>query len=177
MLPSLGLTEPIVTAMVKLLKTNLPAVVTELNATITDGYTIDEPVQYLPYVPVPSTLQGGMPAIGVQRMAAQFQNDIIVNVDAAHRYAVVAIVQNVDQQALAWQLDRTLQAITYTIQNDRVHLPAGGIMQQAGVWNLKLESTEPGPLLGDLDPFNPESPPRSYLSWVALVMSSERTEV
>lgn len=177
MLPSLGLNEPVVTALVTLLETEMPAMVAALNATITDSYLIDEPVQYLSYVPIPSVLQGGMPAIGVQRMPVTFQDDLIVNMDALHEFAVVAILSHTDHQTLTWQLDRTAQAIANVIQADRRLLPAGGVMQTAGLWNVKFIRTEPGPVLGDLNPTEPEAPPRTYLSWTAILFSGTRTEV
>lgn len=182
-LPQLQLAEPLVAAMVTLLKGALNNTIDELNATITDGYTVPHvnPSQFLPYVPVPSTLQGGLPAIGVQELPADFQDDQQFSMNALHEYAVVAIVQHADHPTLTWQLRRMVQAIAATIQADRMQGTAGGsggIMRtQGGAWSVNFLRTEPGPLLGDLDPTNPEAPPRSYLSWTGLVMSSERAEI
>lgn len=175
------LAEPLVTAMVTLLSANLNTTIDALNATITDGYTVDHVVQVLPYVPIPSTLEGGMPAVGVQDLPADFVNDLQFNMDAVHQYAVVAVIQNSDQQALAWQLRRTMQAIGATIQADRLAggpLGTASIMKtQGGAWSVNFERTEPGPVLGDIDPVNPAAPPHTYLSYVGLIMSSTRTEV
>lgn len=178
MLSALQLAEPIIAAMVKLLSTNMPAIVDELNATITDGFTVEQPVQYLPYVPVPSTLEGGMPIIGVRELGAIFVDDLQYNTDAVHRYAVMALCQNSDQQSLAWQLRRTAQAIMYTISLDRLLGPAA-IMRQSGEYSVNFESTEPGPLYGEpeLTDDGIIRPPRSFMSYTAVVFNSRRTEV
>ena len=180
-LPTLNLAEPLVDAMVTLLEQNLNTVIAELNATITDGYKVPAAAQILPYVPVPSTLQGGMPAIGVQELPGEFQDDLQFSMHALYEYAVVAIIQNSDHQTLVMQLRRMAQAIAFTVQADRMQGTAagsGGIMRnQGGAWSVQFLRTEPGPLLADLDPVNVESPPRAYLSWTALVFSSERGEI
>jgi hypothetical protein len=175
-LPNLQLIEPLVDAMVTLLTQNLQATVDALNATITDGYTVPAVNQIVPYVPVPSTLLGGAPVVGVQEIGADFEDDLQYNTDATHQYAVVAVIQNADHIALMWQLRRMLQAIAATIQNDR--LATSSIMKtQGGAWSVNFVRTEPGPLLGDIDPVTPDQPPRSYLSWTGLILSSKRREV
>lgn len=179
-LPQLALAEPLITAMVQLLDANLNTTIDELNATITDGFIVPHAAQILPYVPVPSTLEGGMPAIGVQELPASFEDDLQFSLHTEQRYAVVAVIQNADQQTLAWELRRMMQAIAFTIQADRIlGTPAGsgGVMRGAGAWSVQFEATVPGPLLGDLDPNNPEAPPRSYLSWCALELTSARTQI
>jgi hypothetical protein len=180
-LPSLQLAEPLVSAMVTLLDENLNATIDALNATITDPYTVPHVAQILPFVPVPSTLQGGMPAIGVQELPSEFEDDLQFSMFGHHRYAVAAIIQNSDQQTLTIQLRRTMQALAATIQADRLLGTAGGsggIMRvQGGALSVQFEGTVPGPLLGDLDPLSPEAPPRSYLSWCALELSSRRVEI
>ena len=178
-LTAFQMTEPLVEAMVTLLKGNLNTTIDSLNASYADQYTLPHVVQFLPFVPVPSTLESGIPAIGVQELGSTFMDDIITTTDANHHYAVVAICQAVDQQTLATQLRRMTQAILYTVQADRLAGTAigiGSVMQGAGAWNVTLLRYEPGPLLGDLDPTDPEAPPRSYLSWSAVVMQSKRAE-
>lgn len=178
-LSAFQMTEPLVEAMVSLLQTNLNVTIDQLNASYADQYTLPHVAQFLPFVPAPSALESGIPAVGVQELGANFHNDIITSTDALHRYAVVAVCQAVDQQTLATQLRRMSQAILFTIQADRLAGTAfgtGGIMRGAGAWSVNLRHYEPGPLLGDLDPNNPEAPPRSYLSWIAIVMESMRAE-
>jgi len=181
MLPSFGLTEPLVTATVTLLSSNLNSTIDSLNATITDGYKVPHAVQFLSFVPVPSTLEGGMPAVGVQRLPAQFEDDLRVSMHARHHWAIVAILQHTDQRTLSWQLERMAQAVANTIQADRVAgTPPGTasvLKTQGGAWATDFEGTEPGPLLGDLDVTDPEAPPRSYLSWTAILLSAKKVEV
>lgn len=178
-LASFNLTEPIVTAMVKLLSQNLNATITTLNETLTDSYTVPQVAQFLPFLPVPSTLEGGMPAVGVQELGAVFEDDQVSSTNAVHTYAVIAILNHVDQQTLAWQLRRMMEAIAYTIQADRLlagALGTGSIMETAGAFSVNLIRYDPGPVLGEFDPLNTEGPPTSYLSWVSLVMQSMRNE-
>jgi hypothetical protein len=178
-LTAFQMTEPLVEAMVSLLKANLNTTIDALNAAYADAYPLPHAAQILPFVPIPSTLESGIPAIGVQELGGSFENDIVTTTDALHTYAVVAICQHVDQQTLATQLRRMTQAILYTIQADRLAGTAAGtgtVMEAAGAWSVNLLRYEPGPLLGDLDPIDPDAPPRSYLSWVAVVMQSMRAE-
>lgn len=178
-LSSFNLTEPLVEAMVALLKANLNTTITTLNSAYADAYPVPTVAQILPFVPVPSTLEGGIPAVGIQELGSDFYNDIVTSTDANHRYAVVPICQHADQQTLATQLRRMAQAIAYTVQQDRLKINTGqnSTMQAAGAWNVNYLGYEPGPLLGDLDPTDPEAPPRSYLSWGALTFQSSRAEI
>ncbi len=184
-LPSLQLTEPIATAMTALLSSKMPAVVTAFNATLAggDAWPVDQPVQYLPYMPVPSLLQGGMPIIGFQRLGGTFTDDLQMNTDAEHEFAVMAVVQNADHESLVHQLERTLECVAYTIQQDRLAgTPPGtasALKLQAGVWSINFERYEPGPLLGDIviDDQGNIAPPRSFISYAGLVMRATRTEI
>jgi len=182
MLPSFQLSEPIVNAMVTLLETELPGTIEQLNETIEDGYFVDPPVQYLPYMPFAATLEGGLPLVAVQRLGIDYTDpesaDLVSSVWAKHQYAVIPVVQNADHATLARQLERLMQAIVYTINQDRVKGQAGSVMtQQGGAWAVRFLRIEPGPLLGDLDPMDPGQPPATYLSWLGLVLSSEREEI
>ena len=178
---TLNLAEPLVTATVTLLKNNLNGQIDTVNASVTDGYTVPHAVQFLPFVPVPSTLEGGMPAIGIQRLPARFEDDLrVAGMHSVQQWAIVAILQHTDQLTLSWQLDRMMQAIANTIQADRVAgTPPGtaSTLKIAGAWAVDFINTEPGPLLGDLDPTDPEAPPRSYLSWTALVLEAKKVEL
>ena len=176
-LPTLNLIEPLVNAMVVLLTNNLQASINALNATITDSYLVPAVGQIVPYTPVPSTLEIGGPAVGVWELGTQFEDDLQVSLQAEHTFAVVAVLQNADHITLMWQLRRMLQAIAYTISQDRL-LGASSVMrQQGGAWGVMFDRTEPGPLLADNDPVTPDAPPRSYLSWTGLIFTARRTEV
>jgi len=179
-LATLNLAEPIVAGMVTLLTADLNDTIDLLNATESDAYAVPHAVQILPYVPVPSVLQGGMPAVGVQEIGAEFVDDLQFSADAVHEYAVVAILQHSDHMTLTLQLRRMAQAIAYTVQQDRMKgnvAGSGGTMRLAGAMSVNLGRTEPGPLLADLDPVNADAPPRSFLSWTALTFNSRRREI
>ena len=180
-LPILNLTEPLVTALVGLLQSNLNATIDTLNASLSDSFKLDHVAQFVPYIPVPSTLAGGTPAIGVGRLGGDFVDDLQVNMDAVHRYGVMSVVENSDQGALGHQLERMLQAVAYTIQQDRLAgNPTGSasvMRTQGGAWSVNFVGYEPGPMLGEANPEQPDGPPRSFLSWDLLVLSSKRTEI
>lgn len=182
-LPILNLNEPIVNAMVTLLNANLATNVTAFNNSLAQGdlYPLPAVAQIVPYTPVPSTLEVGGPVVGVWELGAEFEEDTQWGLNADHHYAVVAVLQNADHITLMWELRRMAQVIAYTIQQDRTAgTPPGSasiIKTQGGAWSVNFIRTEPGPLLGDMDPVNPDAPPRSYLSWTGLVFSSKRTEV
>lgn len=177
----LELTDPLATALVTLLEAGLNATIDTLNAAVSDGFTIDHVAQVLDYVPTPSTLEGGLPAVGYQDLGGQFADDLQYSMDAEHRFAAVAIVQNADQRSLAWQLRRTLTAVARTIQADRtVGTPAGtgSIMKtKGGAWAVNFLSYEPGPLLDATPLAAGEAPPSAFMSYLSLVMSARRTEV
>ena len=176
----LPLAEPLVQAMKKTLETRVPAAIEEINTGITDNVTIDPIAQYLPYMPFAQALQGGLPILAVQRLGGVFEDDLQTVTHANHEYAVIAVVENADHETLALQLERTLQAAANAIQKDRVaelHGETSIMRTEGGAWSVNFQRVEPGPLLGDLDPEAPNTPPRSYLSWLGLVMSSKREEI
>ncbi len=180
-LSSLNLFEPLANAMVALLSSptvGLQVNINLLNASLAPGdlYPVPAVGQIVPYVPVPSTLEVGGPVVGVQELPAEFADDIQVSMDAEHHYAVVGVVQNADHITLVWQLRRIAQAIGYTIQQDRL-AQVSILRSQGGAYSVNFKGTVPGPVLGDLDPVTPDAPPRSYLSWTALLFSSRRREV
>lgn len=182
LLPSMNLSEPLVAAFVSLLSSNLNGNIDALNTALgTDPYKLDHVAQVLNYIPVPSIVAGGLPAVGVGRLRGEFQNDLQFNVDAVHHLGIMCIVQNSDQGALSHQLERLLQCVAYTIQQDRLAgTPMGTasvIKQQAAAWSVNFEGYDPGPMLGEADPNTPDGPPRSFLSWDILILNAERTEV
>lgn len=181
MLSQLQLEEPVVTGMVSLLSQNLPDTIDALNSTVTDGYTVDHPAQYLPVMPVRELLEAGTPVIGVAEMSIDFQDDLQIDMDARHEFVVVSVVQHPDYQTLAWQLRRLTQAVASTIQQDRLAgTPTGtaSVMKlTGGLWSVNFVRSEPGPLLGDVDPVNPGAPPRAWLSWTGLVFQGVRKEI
>lgn len=179
MLSQLQLEEPIVLAMVDLLQTSLPAVIDTMNNSITDSYTVDVPVQYLPVMPYEPVFQGGLPLIGVgaAQGGTRFVDDLQFDMDAMHQFAVVAVVQNADYVTLAWQLRRLVECVAYTIQADRMLNETSVMKSQGGLWSVNFLRTEPGPILGDIDPMNQGAAPKAWISWTGLVFEGMRKEV
>lgn len=197
-LPSLNLADPLVTALIALLSgngatqpngsvadgsgtTRLNATIATFNSSISDSYSLQPIAQFLPYLPIPSLLEGGTPVVGVSRLGGEFMDDLQVNMDAVHRLGVMCVIQNADQGALARQLERTLECIAYTIQQDRLAgspVGTGSVMkQQGGAWAVNFDGYEAGPVLGEKDPTAPPGPPSSFLSWDLLLISARRTEI
>lgn len=176
--PTLALNEPIVKTLVSLLEDELPTVVEELNATVTDGFTLNTPAQVLDHMPGAALLGQGLPAVCVQDMPASFFNDLQFSVDGSHGLGVASVIQNSDQQALAWQLRRYTQAVAQVIQRDRLKgQQASRLILEGKVWVVEFAGTEPGPMLADRDPNSPNEPPSSFLSWTWLMLRFNRTEV
>jgi hypothetical protein len=173
MLPTLQLEEPVVLAAVGLLEANLPGVISEMNATIDDGYTLDSVKQFLPFLPIPTVLQGGMPTVGVGEIQGRFYDDLQTSINMAHRFVVLLVVQNADHETLVWQLRRLASCAINVMQADRLQGPA----QQGGLFSVNFIGTDPGPVLADVDPINGDLPPRSYMSWTGLIFEGTRAEV
>lgn len=175
----LQLADPLIQAMVALLSQSLNTTITERAKG--DGFDPEPISQFLDYIPTASALQGGLPAIGVGEMETLFSDDTQFSMNATHEYAVMAVIQNADHRTLALQLRRTLQAIAATVQADRLlgnNQGLGGIMRdQGGALSVNFIRTEPGPVLGDMDGLAADAPPRTYLTWTALVFTSERVEI
>jgi hypothetical protein len=182
-LPVLQLEDPLIEAMVTLLKANLNGVIAELTASYTDAYNPEQvnPAQIFPFIPTASELQGGLPLIGVGGAGTEFEDDTQFSMNATHEYVVVAICQNADHRTLTLQLRRMIEAIAYTIQQDRLlgtTTGSGGIMRdQGGALSVNFIRTQPGPVLGDVDPGRPAVTPSTYVSWTGLLLSSTRVEI
>lgn len=175
----LQLNEPIIEALTYLLENNLPANVTALNETITDDAPLDLPAQFVPFLPIAQTLQGGLPCIGIGDISGEFINDLQTSLEAEHQLALMVVLQTSDHGILAKQLRRYRSLVAYTIQQDRLQ-GRGGVMYNHG--ESKVMYTEftgylPGRLLGDHDPDDPGGPPVSFRSWTTLLVKCRRTEV
>ncbi len=164
-----SLNEPIITALQAQLAAQLPAKITAVNADVTDGFTIVNPVKVFDHVPLLSTLSGvGFPAVGIEDSGTEFEDDLVSSTTGVHRLAVVAFVSNPDPEALVWQLRRYQQAIMLAIQADRT---LGGV-----AWTTRLKGIDPGPMLEPRD--RPNQPAdNNYLSWFAVDLECPREEV
>jgi len=159
----LTLNEPVVHALVARLGDRLPAIVTELNAATSDGFTIEEPVAVLDYVPPLAELDGiGYPTVAISDLPSRFEDDIGSSATGRHRLQVVCFVANTDPRALAWQLRRYSRAVATAALEGRSLPP--------DVWGSLLVRVNPGPTLED------EEDPRTYLSWTAVELDFRTDE-
>ena len=177
----LQLQEPLADALVTLLEGSLNTEIEAINTHYSDQYVVAPVQEIVPFLPVPSTLMQGLPAVGFQELPTEFEDDTQFSLNALHKFAVIAVITNVDHPTLVMQLRRTQQAIANVIQADRLLGTAagsGGVMRdQGGAMSVNFDGTVPGPLLGDSDPNQAEQTPSSYLSWTSLVFTARRVEV
>jgi hypothetical protein len=164
-----SLNETVITALQGQLAAELPATVQTVNADVSDGYTILDPVKVYDHVPPLTVLAGaGFPAVAIEDGRSRFENDLIYSVDGVHQLLVVAFVSNPDPEALAWQLRRYQQAIALAIQADRT---------LAGtVYTTRLNGIDPGPILAPSDKLA-GSLATDYVGWFALEVEMPRSEV
>lgn len=160
----LKLNSPVIVALRQRLVDDLPTVIAEINADVTDGFEIPsiEPASILSYIPPPSDrLQP--PTIGIGDGKSLFEDDIGSSATGRHELLVVVYEQASDQERLAETLRRWTQAIaTVALEGRRLG---------DGAWGTGLIGTAPGPTLTD----NPEDP-REWFSWSGLRLWAKRDE-
>lgn len=159
-MPVLALNEPLVAALVDRLVAELPDAVDELNAAVTDGWTIDHPAEVLPYVPSPALLTD-FPTLGIQDFPSRFEDDIGSSATAVHRLGVVFFLVDADLGGLALQLRRYARVVATVALRSRQLGPA---------WSVTLDQYVPGPTLED------EEDPRTWLSFAAITIDAKVTE-
>lgn len=176
-LPSMPLQEPIIVAMRDLLQTNLPTTVTTANSAIVDGYPVPVPAQYLDYMPVEADLAQGLPIVAVAESpgGGEFRDDLQSTVDSEWEYAIIVVCQSSDHETLAKNLRRLLSCVTYAIEADRLLGSLSYMRNTGGVFSVNLKRVEPGPLLGETTPTDPNVV-RSWLSWATLICESRHNE-
>ncbi len=140
--------EPVISALKKRLTDDLPAAITAVNATITDGTTIDAPQAILDYLP-PLELLLAFPTIGIGEGPGRIEDDTGHASTGVHELSVVAFIQAADQQTLVRQLRRTRTAVLRTILDGR-HLEDAVDVARNRAWGVRLKQVVPGPTLGDL---------------------------
>lgn len=153
----LDLNEPVVAALKTRLETDLPAVIAQVNAAVTDGFTITDPKQVLDFLPPQSHLTA-FPTVAIGDGPTRFEDDIATSATGRHEIMMLAFLQDSDQRALAWKLRRYGRAIASTALQGRALGSAQG-------WGMGLVSIVPGPTLGD----DPEHP-RTFYSWTAVTI-------
>jgi hypothetical protein len=158
------LDEPIIAALVEQIRANVAAEIVAINSDVTDGRTIEQPVQILDYAPTPSDLQGGLPIIGVASAPTKFEDDLVTSVVGVHQLVLVGVVANADPGVLEWQLKRYLRLMLNLVQLDRTY---GGRCR-----GTILDRADPGPLVQNTNP----KIDATYLSWCWLWLRCSRDE-
>lgn len=161
------LAEPIVTAVIDRLTTDLAAVITEINAESADSYDLREPAEIYPHIPSVGLLRL-WPAIGIQELPLTLRDDIGSSAVASVDLAVVAFDQSPELVELGWRLRRWERALATVLLRGR-ELGAGG----SAAYLTTLSTTRPGPTLGDHE--DPEQV-KTFGSWTAVVIHCEREE-
>lgn len=164
-----NLNEPVIKALATQLAAQMPTTVTAVNADVSDGYTILPPVRVYDHMPLLSTIAGaGFPAVAIEDMPSQIEDDLVSSATGAHCLAVVVFVANPDPEALAWQLRRSIQAVFLAIQADRTY---GGV-----AWTTTFVGVDPGPMLAPGDKPNSQGDSQ-YVTWAAVEIECRREEV
>lgn len=155
------LAEPIVAALAASIAAQLPDAVAQVNADVTDGYEITEPV-VLDY-PLPLELQNQWPLVCLARESGVFSDDSGWSATASWSIGLWVFVQDPDPQGLAKRLERTLAAVLTAATAQRSFTQAGE------AYGVTVRRVTPGPVLEGL-PRDGGEPPDGYLSYaVALI--------
>lgn len=149
------LTETIVLEIMRRLTSDLPAHITAVNATITDGYTIENPASGMIFdYPPPIRLLTNFPAVALIEGATTFEDDTSWNATGVSDFTVVAFVQDLEQEGLARRLRRYARAVASAVIQGRTLPPDG--------WGVTLIRIEPGPTLAN------RNNPQTRMSWVSV---------
>ena len=172
---------PIIRALVELFGDPLEDIIDELNEA-DKTYEIPQPVQVVPYIPMLSILSGGMPIIGIGDMPSTYEDDLQFSMFGKHKVAVMMIMNHSDHLTLTEYLRKYQHAVQLTIQQDRekpLHgeEPLLSGPKHGGILYTRFVATEPGPLLGEVNPQSADTPPTTYISWTGLALELTRTEI
>lgn len=136
---TIQLNEPVITSCVARLNAQLPAIITAINAVVTDGYTLPPDFRVLDYIPPVSDLYA-VPTIGISDGPMQLEDDTGWGATGVFDLSFVVYVQSADQRYLAWALRRWAQALVRALRS-----PTNAIGEAWGVSNFRVR---PGPTLG-----------------------------
>lgn len=151
---TIKLNETVVTTLKARLEAELPAIITDINATnTTPPYPIDNIAQVLDYVPTIGDLYQ-FPTLAISDGPIDLVDDVGWGSTGVFQLSVIAFVQDADQRALAWRLRRTAQAIVRAVRT-----PINALGDGWGVYDFHVL---PGPTLGR------DEGPRQFMSTVAV---------
>lgn len=153
---TIQLNEPVVTTLRNRLEAQLPAIITAINALVTDGYTIENPQRVLDYVP-PVTDMNALPLLGISDGEMRLEDDTGWGATGVFDLSIVVFLQHSDQRQLVWMLRRYAQAVVRAART-----PTVGMGEGWGVYNFRVR---PGPTLGR------DESPRQWLSTIAITFT------
>lgn len=154
---TIRLQEPVVTAVIARLQTQLPAIIADINSSITDGYLLPtDTSRILDYIP-PVADMYTMPVIGISDGEMHFEDDTGWGATGVFDLSIVVFIQNADQRALAWQLRRYAQALVQALRTPTNAIGEG--------WGVVIKGIRPGPTLGR------DENPRQWMSTVAVTIT------
>lgn len=156
------LNEPLITALVARLQTELPPAVQAINDQGRDDVVLRVPLpeRILDYVPSPELIVD-TPTLGIQELPSTVTDDIGSSFTGVHQLAVVVFYTETELRRLAWSLRRYMQAITTVALEGR---------QIGDAWGVVFKGTVPGRTLE-----RPENPD-TFLSWAAVRLEARREE-
>lgn len=158
--------EPVIAALLARLTDDLPTAVDAVNATVTDGTTIEQPAQIVDYIP-PHEILLAFPTVAIGEGVGRWADDIGSEVTGLHELAIVAFIQSSDQQTLVRQLRRTRHAILSCVMDGRV-LEDVDDPARNRAWGVMLRQVIPGPTLGEVA----AEQVVSWMSWVRIVIEA-----
>lgn len=138
------------------------------NAAVTDGITVDAPVQVLPYVP-PLDQLDQFPVIGVGDGPGRWEDDTGFSATGVWQLTAVWFLQDADQLALTTRARRALNVLVSCVMDGRVWTDDRDVM-----WSVRLLATRPGAALADRPGRN--EPPTAYLTWVGVAVEVKTDE-
>lgn len=153
---NLKLNEPIVVELAERIRADLPAIIAEINAEVTDGAELEliPDDRVLEYVPDAGSMQAGIPVIGIGDGPQSFEDDIGSSATGVYEQLIVVFVQDADQERLARLLRRYVRALAIVVLKNR---------RLDSAWGIGLRRIIPGPTLAD----NATSP-QTWLSWTGV---------
>jgi len=155
--------EPAVNALRQRIEDDLPANIAAINATVTDGTLIEDPVVVTDYVQPPGELVQ-FPSIGIEHGPGRWEDDTGYGATGVYDLIVVAFVQNADQQSLARYVRRYHLALTRTIFSTSRNLGSGDGIP----WSAQVNGFDFGPALTVKEVH--DTPPHTYMTWVAIAV-------
>lgn len=163
-----SLNEPLVTAMLARLNTNLNAAIAQNNAERTNpAYPLNNPAQILPAPPTAGQLNAGFPIIAVADGDITFVDDVGWGTTEHMDITLLAYDYDLDPVALAWRLRRWAQVLC--------GIGMFGRHVDQGAWGTKLRRIVPSPRVSKLDPSTGKPIVTAFVAVIITAMDEQDT--